>query len=162
VVFHHERSKDALVRLVRGSAASRPRTLRLAPVIAGDEVVDRAAHVVWRRCVEGMAWNGTTCEGQAAGYSFTDAIARAQSEAARTGDPWRLPNIKELHMIVDENTFGPVIDLGVFPGTPANLHWSSTVSSYDPSVFWVVDFLGGRLAAYTFSYSLYLRLVRDE
>ena len=132
------------------------------PGASGDEVVDRASRVVWRRCVEGMRWNGTTCKGQAGAYTFSEGIAQAQAESARTGLAWRLPNIKELHMIVDENAFGPTIDLDEFPGTPSSREWTSSVSSYDPSRIWTVDFLGGQHASIGNDGAWYLRLVRDQ
>lgn len=161
-MFHRQRTNRSLVRLVRadaGQSAARP---RLVPGASGDEMIDRAERLVWRRCVEGMRWNGTTCKGQAAGYTFTEAIARAQEEATRTGQPWRLPNFKELHMIVDENAFGPTIDLDEFPGTPSSREWTSSVSSFDPSRIWTVDFLGGQHASIDNASAWYLRLVRDE
>jgi hypothetical protein len=161
-MFRRQRTNRSLVRLVRMDAAQPAPAPRVVPDASGDDVTDHAVHVVWRRCVEGMTWNGTTCKGQPGAYSFSEAIARAHDEAARTGLPWRLPNIKELHMIVDKTTFGPVIDLETFPGTPTNRHWSSTASTYDPSLIWTVDFLGGQVASIGNGFSFYLRLVRDQ
>ena len=161
-MFHRQRTHRSLVRLVRVDGGQSAPTLRFVPDASGDEVTDRAAHVVWRRCVEGMKWNGTTCKGHAGAYTFSEAITRAQDEAARTGLPWRLPNIKELHMIVDETTFNPVIDEATFPGTPSSRHWASTASTYDPSRIWMVDFLGGQVASMGNDGAWYLRLVRDD
>jgi len=161
-MLYRKRTNRSLVRLVRadaGQSATAPRPLQSA---SGDQVTDRGAHVVWRRCVEGMTWTGTTCQGREKGYVFSQAILRAQDEAARTGLPWRLPNIKELHTIVDETALAPAIDQETFPVTPKNLHWSSTASTYDPSLIWTVSFVDGRAAPIPNDSIFYLRLVRDE
>jgi len=107
----------------------------------GEEVLDRRAKLIWRRCVEGMRWTGSTCWGAPARLEFVAAQSRAAQLAKDTKLPWRLPHIPELRLLVqkpatERATSGidrgkrlPWVDPEWFPGTPADWHWtqSSTV-----------------------------------
>lgn len=58
----------------------------------GDEVLDSQTDIVWKRCAEGMSWNGTTCTG-------TPLEIRGYREALRylqSHTDGRLPSIDEL------------------------------------------------------------------
>jgi hypothetical protein len=155
------RTTASLVRLVRAGAGHAAPAQRHAPDASGEQVADHVSHLVWRRCVEGESWEGTTCTGRPQRYKLTEAIARAQHESARTGLPWRLPNIKELHMLVDE-TRVPSIDPETFPRTPTGRHWSSTLTLWNPYQFWTVEFFGGEAESIFSSNAFYVRLVRDD
>jgi hypothetical protein len=90
------------------------------------EVTDSATGLIWRRCLEGMHWSGSICEGTADKMALAAADARAQSEAGRSGKAWRLPSVSELEGITI--AYGvPPFDETAFPGTPAVGVWSSTV-----------------------------------
>lgn len=70
----------------------------------------------------------------------------------------RLPSIRELQSIVDEQRYEPAIEPGVFPDAVADGYWSSTVRGADP---WYVDFTDGKTYADRFvSESLVSRCVR--
>jgi hypothetical protein len=56
-------------------------------------------------------------------------------------DDWRLPNIRELHSIVDYGRGYPAID-PVFDAS-SSFYWSSTSGAKGPDVAWSVDFEGG-------------------
>jgi hypothetical protein len=67
----------------------------------GQEVLDTQTNLIWRRCVEGMNWNGVTCEGNPLGVMLQEGLSRALLQAHETAKAWRLPNIKELASLVD-------------------------------------------------------------
>ncbi len=106
-------------------------------VLSQDEATDRVTRLAWRRCSEGQAWTGSTCAGPVTLLSFADAIAQAASEAARTGQGWRVPNTKELASLVDRRRSAPAFDPIAFPGTPASQdYWTSTLFLTDPARAW--------------------------
>jgi Protein of unknown function (DUF1566) len=156
--FYGDRHISYSVRLVRGGSA--PPVTRFTYGNAGAEVVDAQTNLIWRRCVEGMSWNGTTCLGTDLRLTHEESLVHAQSQ---TG--WRLPNIKELTSIVDRSTASPAIRLDVFPATPMNGLWTSTpVVVVDPSFQggWYVDAVFGASTAWlspTFKFPI--RLVKD-
>jgi len=57
------------------------------------------------------------------------------------GSGWRLPTIKELQTLVDVSvSAGPAIDPKYFPNTGRSAFWSSTPSTADTSVAWMLAF----------------------
>lgn len=142
-----------------------PGTVTAAPVSRysanGAEVTDTQTGLVWKRCAEGMNWNGTTCMGAAALFTHEGAL----QTAVQAGSSWRLPNVKELSSIVDKNiTTSPAVDSNAFPATPPNLFWTSTPFAANTSYAWIVDFSVGTVAGNPRSnspYPTYVRLVRD-
>jgi hypothetical protein len=123
VNYINQRSGNTVVtgaRVVRGGGD-------LTHLVAKDaEVADTVNHLSWRRCVEGMTWQGPNCVGTPTLLFWSDALAYANAVAASTGVGWRLPNIKELQSIVVLSTKSPTIDHSLFPQTPATFTWSST------------------------------------
>ena len=73
---------------------------------------------------------------------------------------WRLPNEYELQSIVDYGRYNPAIDTGVFPGTNADLYWSSSTGANDAGDAWGVDFYGGGVDDNGKAYTDYVRCVR--
>lgn len=130
--------------------------------LSGDglEVTDQQTGLVWRRCPEGMAWDGETCGGSHLALTAQDALQRATAEAARTGLPWRLPNRKELASLVDRRVFNPAIDVSVFPATPSTDFWSSSPVAAEPSSVWSVAFDEGFVLSGSRSFTFAARLVR--
>jgi len=100
----------------------------------GNEVTDQKTGLIWRRCAEGMNWDGITCAGVAATYTHEAALQHAVLQASGTGTTWRLPNVKELASIIDDSRSIPAIDLSVFPATPPNLFWSASVVDRSRSI----------------------------
>jgi len=130
-------------------------------VAHGGEVLDKSTHLVWRRCAEGQAWNGSGCDGAASTFlTVGDAVAHAQAQAISSGKPWRTPNVKELSSLADTDMRLPAVDRGAFPNFQigafhTGTHWTgnpvySWRVSFDEGVVGV-DFWGGKLL-----------LVRDE
>lgn len=69
----------------------------------GAYVVHVPAKVAWPRCVEGMRWTGKRCEGQALQLSQSEALALARSRSQAEGVAWRLPSLKELQRLAQQN-----------------------------------------------------------
>ena len=92
----------------------------------GTEVTDLKTGLIWQRCAVGMSWDGTACGGTATPYNWENALAYA---ATQTG--WRLPNLKELHSLVERSCANPAINETAFPNTPAtdsDYFWTSSLS----------------------------------
>ncbi|KJV05076.1 DUF1566 domain-containing protein [Methylocucumis oryzae] len=124
-VSNSDRFRQYAVRLVRGTPYV-PAT-RFTASSDGQEVTDNKTRLIWRRCSEGLTWNGATCTGTLQFYNYESALTRAVTEASASSKAWRLPNIKELASISDiARNPDPAIDLAVFPGTPSERYWAST------------------------------------
>jgi Protein of unknown function (DUF1566)/Bacterial Ig-like domain len=146
------------VRLVRGnSLPARSYTISAN----GQEVTDESTGLIWRRCAEGMTWNGNTCAGAALGYTHEAALVRANSQSVAGG--WRLPSVKELASIANRSIAepGPTIDTTAFPATPAYYFWSATPAPADTANSWTVNFLQGMAFSVHRSGVNYVRLVRE-
>jgi hypothetical protein len=132
-------------------------------------VSDTKTGLIWKKCSEGQS--GVDCRtGAAKTYSWQGALQQAQSVNNNGGfagyKNWRLPNIKELNSIVEEQCFGPSINLVVFPASQIGLYWSSSpyadsnTSAWSSSA-WNVGFYDGSSGYYyDEKYNYFVRLVR--
>ena len=123
--------------------------------------------LTWKRCAEGQTWDGTTCTGSAAGYTWQQALDRVDSVNAGTASTqnatqtdWRLPNINELKSIADLGCVNPAINTTQFPNTSASVFWSGSPIAGNSDFAWVVSFFSGDDAASYRSGTLQVRLVR--
>lgn len=105
---------------------------------SGNEVLDNRTGLTWRRCAEGLTFNGVTCTGAFRAFTHGAALAYARDQVG-----WRLPNVKELHSLVDNSRVSPTIDSVAFPATPEAWFWTSTPFVPDPNLAWVVIFRSG-------------------
>lgn len=152
------RNGNFLVRLVR---AGQSQTLpRYAVSADGLEVTDNQTKLIWRRCAEGMNWDGTTCAGIASTFTHEAALQQAAIQASSTGIAWRLPNVKELASIADKSFSNPAIDATAFPATPANWFWSVSPFVGVSNYAWNVSFWYGYVHSYARSSIDHVRLVR--
>lgn len=139
------------VRLVRGGHRVDDR--RWVP--QGAEVLDTSTGLRWRRCAEGQSWNDNSCTGTATVFlTARDATDHARAEAAHTGLPWRMPNIKELATLFDEHHRYPAVNPQVFPGFACGMCHSNTHWTMNPVYTWRLasgegqvqtDFWGGNM-----------------
>lgn len=127
----------------------------------GLEVQDQATGLIWRRCVEGETWNGTTCAGSAYFLTWYEALQRADAQARESGFAWRMPNVKELASLVDTARQNPTIDPATFPNSPNDELWSSTPFAQDAFYGWVVHFTFGATYWTYLEQSAAARLVRS-
>lgn len=106
----------------------------------GSEVIDQRTGLIWRRCSEGLSWNGATCVGVFAEFNLAEGIRHAAAQTSSTGITWRLPNVKELASIVNISRFIPAIDSTAFPVTISGYYLSSTPG------YWGVNFGDGSVS----------------
>ena len=99
----------------------------------------------WRRCAEGMEWNGEGCGGFRKTMTWRDALqAAAEAEGG-----WRLPDINELRSLAEECRADPAINTEVFPDAPATIFWSASPALGSSSLFeagqgvWRINFTNG-------------------
>ncbi|CAK8716617.1 MAG: Protein of unknown function (DUF1566) [Candidatus Electronema aureum] len=132
-------------------------------------VTDSKTKLMWKRCPEGFNYSSAnnTCAaaaGTASLYTWSNALARpgvANATKFANYENWRLPNIKELQSIVEEQCYNPAINLTIFPSTSISSVWSNSPLP-DASNAWYINFyfaemLYGSLS----SENLGVRLVRD-
>lgn len=103
----------------------------------GEEVRDVQTNLVWKRCPEGVHWNGTACETKIVLFNWNQALAAAAQDPT-----WRIPSTLELGSLQSgrlisvnsgvmtyDGCIKPAINTNIFPQTELtlkNLTWSST------------------------------------
>jgi hypothetical protein len=97
------------------------------------QVLDSRTHLWWERFVPAQT------------YTQDEAKSRCADLVLEGWGPFRLPTVKELQTIVDEQAQNPAIDRGAFPDTPSERFWSGTlyVSSAQTGESWLVGFAEG-------------------
>ena len=110
----------------------------------GQEVLDTKTSLVWRRCVEGMQWDGKACKGKATRYKFGEAKQRADAAAPAQGKAWRVPTKDELSTLVIKQKKKPMTDKEAFPNTPPSLQWAKRPGFDDNLNGWMIDFGSGK------------------
>lgn len=113
----------------------------------------------WRRCAEGMSWNGSSCEWNHNPKTWKEALQQADTLSG-----WRLPNIKELHSIVEQCRTNPAINQNVFPSQVdySFNYWSATPALNSVDRAMQIDFNDGSINIRYQYNSYYIRLVRDK
>jgi len=125
----------------------------------GNEVTDATTHLVWRRCAEGLRWNGRACDGKLTKFFYHEA----KQHAADSGAHWRLPTRDELVTLVVKGKKKPMIDGAAFPNTPTQQFWATREDAdhTDNLNAWLVNFSNGRVYGNVGQKRFPLRLVRD-
>jgi hypothetical protein len=123
-------------------------------------VTHNTTGLTWMRCSLGQSWNGKTCGGAAAIYTWQGALQAVNGFKFAGYSDWRLPNKNELASIVEERCSSPAINGAVFPGTPSAYHWSSSPYAGLAQAAWSVDFAFGSINASSKSGGVHVRLVR--
>lgn len=96
-------------------------------VINGDEALDTKTGLIWRRCLEGMRWNGSACIGLAKSYGV--GLTEIQAHISSQGGGWRMPSLEELKTLRSGESNGSE---GKGCGNPA----------INTKVFWIRDVTG--------------------
>ena len=91
--------------------------------------------------------------------TWEEGIAYCEGLSLANQTDWRLPNIKELESITDDNRLNPAID-PIFTGTSASNYWSSTTYARFSDSAWYVDFSDSYVSVYYKSSHYYVRCVR--
>ena len=118
---------------------------RFAISADGQEVTDTTTRLTWRRCAEGMRWDGKACSGKLAKFSYATAKQAAASAAKSAAKAWRIPTRDELVALVDMAKKKPRIDPQAFPQTPSAPFWASRPGSDDDLNAWLVNFANGKV-----------------
>ena len=92
-------------------------------------------------------------------FPALDAITAMNTAGYLGHSDWRLPNVKELHSILDYGASGPSID-PVFSVAVELYYWSSTTRNGGSSDAWAVDFYDGYVNALSKNGSYSIRPVR--
>ena len=128
-------------------------------------ITDLKTGLMWKKCFEGIS--GDACEtGSADSFAWQQALQQPGTVNSGGGfaeyDDWRLPNIRELMSIVEEQCYDPAINLNRFPNASSSLVWSGSPYAVDSgSRAWVVNFKYGDLYNTDRSVHYAVRLVRD-
>lgn len=114
----------------------------------GDKVLDRRTGLMWARCSYGMSWDSEQgkCTGEASIHNWQESLQTAQTTSKENylqRKDWRLPNIKELASIVNNQCIYPAIDNTFFPHTQNAEFWTSSVHNQFPARAWYVGFALG-------------------
>jgi RNA polymerase sigma factor (sigma-70 family) len=116
--------------------------------IADGQVTDPATGLTWQQAPSATTMPASAAPSYCAGL---DLGARS----------WRLPSIKELATLVDEDRVSPAIDVSAFPGVAPDVwFWSSTVSAPAPPEQWALNFNDGFSYFRSTSDTSYVRCVR--
>jgi hypothetical protein len=129
------------------------------------EIKDTQTGLIWQICSIGQYLEEISGENNCLGvgneYSWLEAFQIAKNERQKTQQKWRLPNIKELHSIINIRCYEPAIDNTIFPNTFSSKYWSSS-SSIDSNDAWAVFFGYGTLGVERKDSRLNIRLVRTS
>ena len=152
----------ALTLLALAATTSQAQT-RFTISSDGQEVTDSTAKLAWRRCAEGLRWDGKACSGKLMTYKYAQAKDAAADVAKGSAKAWRIPTKDELVGLVDKTAKKkPRIDVKAFPQTPAQPTWAMRPGSDDDLNAWLVNFANGKVSGNTGQRKFPLRLVRDS
>lgn len=108
---------------------------------------------------------GSVCnagDGQAAspnGLTIFEWVVALNAASYAGHNDWRVPNVRELHSIVDYGRTDPTID-PAFGSTGSTNYWSSTVLESLSITGWAVGFFSGNTFGFGKSSPLFVRAVR--
>lgn len=116
--------------------------------------------LMWMRCTLGQNWNGATCTSSGQTYTWDGALQAAKGSSFAGHGDWRLPNIKELHSIVEQACISLAINATVFPATPSGWFLSASPYAYGVNSVRLVSFFDGYDGPYGRPSAAHVRLVR--
>ena len=127
-------------------------------------ITDSKTGLMWKQCLEGAEKDNCRMN-LPSNFTWQEALQQPGAVNAKGGfagyQDWRLPNIDELHSIVEEQCSDPAINLTRFPNTPSSALWSKSLDVDNSGGVWGVVFSNGRSNIYPRSFNYAVRLVRD-
>jgi hypothetical protein len=122
-------------------------------------VTDGKTGLMWAKCSEGQSGSDCT-SGSATTHSWLAAMDLANASTLAGHSVWRLPYIKELRSIVEEQCYVLAINLAIFPQTPSWHFWSASPDAKYSLSAWYVEFNYGFSGGSNRINGLHVRLVR--
>lgn len=123
-------------------------------------VTHQTTGLTWKRCAEGLVWNGSACLGTVQRYTWAQGKVLTGTFAGK--NDWRLPTATELITIIEHGKTYPAINATIFPNTPQFAFLTATVNPFDPAGVWIVSFDEGRVSNGYKSLDSNVRLVRGS
>ncbi len=115
----------------------------------------------------GLIWQKDTADANSDGQSteldylpWCDALAYCEKLSFAGHDDWRLPNVRELHSIVDYGGFHRSSIDPVF-GALSSVYWSSTSRAGAPGFAWGVFFVDGIVGSVSKDSIIYVRAMHS-
>lgn len=93
-------------------------------------VTDTRTGLMWKQCPEGQTYAGGSCSGSSTPMNWVAALTLAKNASFAGYSDWRLPNIKELHSLVEPCRQAPSLNDTVFSGNDQRNIWSSTPATH--------------------------------
>ena len=132
-------------------------------IVQDHVVIDLRNGLEWLRCSVGQDFIEGDCVGDALRLNHEEIKQAIKIANKDLGGLWRLPNRKELAMLVCKDCPPPKIDLRAFPNTQKEPYWTSQRNWLAPKHYWSVSFMTGHNYARFFGYQkLAVRLVRTR
>ena len=94
----------------------------------------------------GLVWQKT--ESKDGTKPWADAISYCEGLSLGGHTDWRLPNVKELESLTDDNRLNPAINALFHLGSTVKRHWTSTSLASDPTYAWYVSFYDGTAVSF--------------
>jgi len=122
-------------------------TISIANIVTVEALIDESAGAsVTIATVDDLIWN---------------ALDQANANGLGGYTDWRIPNRFELESIINLGYYEPTIDTTVFPSTPSNYHWASSMGRNSSTQAAFVTFSNGYTSfTDTREYKYYVRLCR--
>jgi hypothetical protein len=132
-------------------------------------ITDLRFGLMWTKCTFGQTFNAqeNSCIGEGQQMRNWSAAISSQGDINATRyaehDDWRLPNIKELHSIVERGCMNPAIRPEIFPDSINAPYWSNTPDNeVNPDLLGrIVDFADGSEFFRETNSKIYVRHVRS-
>ena len=128
-----------------------------------DTITDNKTGLMWKKCTEGQT--GASCKSKEKKFSWEDALQYVKKLNEGGGflgfKDWRLPTLRELNSLVEEQCVEPAINTTLFPNTPSKAYWTSSPYAGFSDYAWCVNYQYGYDSYVSAKYSgNAIRLVR--
>jgi hypothetical protein len=91
-------------------------------------VLDQSTGTRWFQCQAGEQSVAGQCVGRALELSQADAQQYAKEFSEASGRTWRLPTVREMASLKQDQCHKPAINTRVFPSIQVNNYWTSSTS----------------------------------
>lgn len=127
-------------------------------------IVDQGTSLMWLTCVLGLTGNGCS-EGAPTELTWAEALTQVPVLNEKGGiaghQDWRLPNVRELASILEQQCVAPALNTAIFKNSPPTQVWTSSPYHFYTHYSWYVDFGNGAVNYDERIRAKGVRLVRD-